>query len=86
MNSGRVERLLGVSAGVPSLSCHINAVGGVEHRLGLRAEERAPALPAVFPVLSDHMQGTDICFSNRVSGSNTYMHIDATLWEENISM
>lgn len=63
MNGGHVERLLGVSAGVPSLSCHISAVGGVEHRLGLRAEERVPALPAVFPVLSDHMQGTDLALA-----------------------
>lgn len=57
MNIGDIERWFGASAGVASLPCHVNAVGG-KNRLGLHAEKRASALPAVSPDLADHVQDT----------------------------
>jgi len=52
-----------VSAGVTSLPCPVNAVGGGEHRLGLSAEKRAPALPALSADLSEHVQGTALALA-----------------------
>lgn len=52
-----------MSAGAASLPCHVNAVGDGEHRLGLHAEKRASALPAVPPDLSDQVQGTALALA-----------------------
>ena len=67
---------MGVSAGAASLPCHVDAVGGGEHRLGLHAEKRAPALPAVSPDLSDHVQGTGLALATEsLAVTPTYINM-----------